>query len=74
MLENKHAAPVTTFDKLIKIETLNDTSYATMGDICQLCNDPAFDDCVSCNKPTCKKHGKLVGDHFVCKKCADKFR
>jgi hypothetical protein len=45
-----------------------------MGEKCHICSDPAYDDCFSCHLPTCKKHGKLVGDYFVCKKCSDKFR
>lgn len=45
-----------------------------MGDKCHICGELSSDDCVSCRRPTCKRHGKRVGDYFVCRDCADKFR
>ncbi len=54
--------------------TTDELQDVVMGQQCQMCSNPAYDDCVSCKRPTCKHHGKKVGDHFVCKKCADKFR
>lgn len=45
-----------------------------MGDTCHIrgCSDTSYDDCTVCHKPTCRRHGKRVGDHFVCRECADR--
>jgi hypothetical protein len=40
-----------------------------MADACHMCGDLSEDDCVSCNRPTCSRHGKYVGDHFLCREC-----
>jgi hypothetical protein len=43
-----------------------------MADACHMCGDTSQDDCVVCHQPTCKRHGKYVGDRFVCRDCVNK--
>lgn len=45
-----------------------------MGDTCHFhgCENTSYDDCTICGQPTCKRHGKQVGDKYVCRECADK--
>jgi len=45
-----------------------------MGDKCHIgnCDNTSYDNCSVCRKPTCKKHGRSVGDRFVCRQCADR--
>lgn len=47
-----------------------------MADTCHIsgCSNVSYNNCISCRKPTCKQHGKRVGEHFVCRECADKAR
>jgi hypothetical protein len=46
-----------------------------MSDTCHFsnCDNTSFDNCKICNQPTCKRHGKLIGDRYICNKCADKY-
>lgn len=57
-------------ESLIVIEQ-QENEVITMGDTCHICGDMSYDDCTACGRPTCKRHGKRVGDHFVCRKCAE---
>ena len=45
-----------------------------MADKCHMCGDTSNENCVKCKRPTCKRHGRYVGDYFVCRKCADEYR
>ena len=35
------------------------------------CDNASYDDCAICGKPTCRQHGKEVGENFVCFQCID---
>jgi len=43
-----------------------------MADKCHMCGGTSYDNCKACGQPTCSKHGRRVGDDFVCRECADK--
>jgi hypothetical protein len=45
---------------------------AAMADTCHMCDDTSQDDCAVCHQPTCKRHGRYVGDRFVCRDCVNK--
>lgn len=61
-------------EPLTIIDNTSTINEVIMAHACHICGETSYDNCVSCKRPTCKKHGKLVGDHFVCKTCSDKFR
>lgn len=44
-----------------------------MADKCHKCDNASYDDCVVCKRPTCRPHGREVGDKFVCVDCIDKY-
>jgi len=46
-----------------------------MSDLCQFddCEKVAYDECINCGEPTCKRHGREVGDAFVCLECMDDY-
>ena len=54
--------------------SLREESPNPMADQCHMrgCTNTSYDDCAVCKQPTCRPHGRPVGDHFVCRDCADK--
>jgi hypothetical protein len=42
-----------------------------MADTCYYnnCDRTAYDDCGNCGRPTCKVHGRQLGDEFRCNQC-----
>ena len=44
-----------------------------MGDKCYKCGEAAYDDCTICGRPACLRHGKRVGDNFVCRSCVNDY-
>ena len=47
-----------------------------MVDKCKIgnCTDFAETNCSACGQPTCRRHGRAVGDKFICRECADRAR
>lgn len=47
-----------------------------MSDTCQryACDNVAHANCTACGRPTCRRHGKYVGDVFICYDCIDEHR
>jgi len=43
-----------------------------MADSCHVCGGISNDDCVNCGQATCRRHGKYVGDHFLCFECIER--
>jgi hypothetical protein len=45
-----------------------------MADTCHIpgCSNISYDNCTACRRATCRRHGRQVGDHFVCRDCADR--
>lgn len=36
------------------------------------CPNVSYDNCTACQRPTCQRHGRRVGDRFVCRECTDR--
>ena len=44
-----------------------------MPDTCHMCANYSYANCDSCGQPTCRRHGREVGDRFVCFSCINEF-
>lgn len=74
LTKNQNPSISSLLDTTDFLEIINSNTLGTivMGDTCHMhnCNEVSYDDCSVCGQPTCKKHGRMTGDYFVCKECS----